>query len=162
MLKSGIKTTVQLVAGTARRALPAVALLALLVPVWAQDPAAAKLISLSGRVSVLRDNAPWALDVGSLVMPKQIILTGPDGIARFQVSDGSTFDVFPNSRVIFRDNAPNWKDLLDVLLGRVKVHIEKLNGLPNHNRVMTPTAVISVRGTTFDVAIEDDDDTTLV
>jgi len=140
----------------------AAALVVSLVPARAQDTAAAKVISMTGRVSVLRDNAPWALDVGSVVMPKQIILTGPDGLARFQVSDGSTFDVFPNSRVVFRDNPPSWKDLLDVLLGRVKVHIEKLNGMPNHNRVMTPTAVISVRGTTFDVAIEDDDDTTLV
>ncbi len=51
----------------------------------------------------------------------------------------------------------------DVLLGRVKVHIQKLGGgQPNYNRVRTPTAVISVRGTVFDVAIEDDDDTTLV
>jgi hypothetical protein len=147
---------------TGRRLFVAAALVVSLVPAWAQDTAAATVISMTGRVSVLRDSAPWGLNVGSVVMPKQIILTGPDGVARFQVSDGSTFDVFPNSRVIFRDNPPSWKDLVDVLLGRIKVHIEKLNGMPNHNRVMTPTAVISVRGTTFDVAIEDDDDTTLV
>ena len=30
------------------------------------------------------------------------------------------------------------------------------------SRVMTPTAVISVRGTTFDVSVSDDDETTLV
>ena len=51
---------------------------------------------------------------------------------------------------------------MDVLLGRVKVHIQKLGGQPNYNRVRTPTAVISVRGTIFDVAVEDEDDTTLV
>ena len=44
----------------------------------------------------------------------------------------------------------------------MKVHIQKLGGQPNYNRVRTPTAVISVRGTVFDVAIEDEDDTTLV
>ena len=33
---------------------------------------------------------------------------------------------------------------------------------PNHNRVRTPTAVISVRGTIFDVNVEDDGDTTFV
>jgi len=64
--------------------------------------------------------------------------------------------------VIFRENAGSWRDLLDVLLGRVKVHIQKLGGQPNYNKVRTPTAVISVRGTIFDVAIEDEDDTTLV
>jgi hypothetical protein len=44
----------------------------------------------------------------------------------------------------------------------VKVQIEKLGGLPNPNKVRTPTAVISVRGTVFDVNVEDDDATTLV
>jgi ferric-dicitrate binding protein FerR (iron transport regulator) len=130
-------------------------------PIYA-DGGAAKVITLTGQVSVLRDNSPWALNVGDSVQPRQVIITGPDGYAVFQVSDGSTFDVFPNARVIFRDNPGSWKDLLDVLLGRVKVHIEKLGGQPNYNRVRTPTAVISVRGTVFDVAVEDEDDTTLV
>lgn len=131
------------------------------VPVYAQS-GVAKVITLNGQVSVLRDDIPWVLNVGDAVQPRQIIVTGPDGFAVFQVSDGSTFEVFPNARVIFRENAGSWKDLLDLLLGRVKVHIQKLGGQPNYNRVRTPTAVISVRGTIFDVVIEDEDDTTLV
>src|SRR5579885_2814071 len=123
---------------------------------------AARVIELTGQVSVLKDTTPWALNVGDQVQVKQLIITGPDGQAKFQVSDGSTFDVYPNSRVVFRKNVPNWRDLLDVLVGRVKVHIEHLYGLPNPNRVLTPTAVISVRGTTFDVSVSDDDETTLV
>jgi len=99
--------------------------------------------------------------VGSQIKPQQIIITGPDGYAQFKVSDGSTFEVFPNSRVTFRNTPGDWKDLLEMWVGRVKVHIEKLNGLPNHNRVRTPTAIISVRGTTFDVQVEEED-TTLV
>lgn len=122
---------------------------------------AAKVMELTGQVSVLKDSTPWALNVGDQVQVKQLIITGPDGQARFQVSDGSTFDVYPNSRVIFRKAAPNWRDLLDVLVGRVKVHIEHMYG-PNPNRVLTPTAVISVRGTTFDISVEDDDETTTV
>ena len=42
------------------------------------------------------------------------------------------------------------------------MHIQRLGGEPNPNRVMTPTAVISVRGTIFDVSINDDDETTIV
>ena len=120
---------------------------------------AAQVIQLTGQVSILRDATPWALQQGSTVMPKQVIVTGADGFAVLQVSDGSTFEVYPNSRVTFRANPGNWKDLLDLWLGRVKVHIEKLSGQPNHNRVRTPTAVISVRGTIFDVAMEDEDST---
>jgi hypothetical protein len=41
----------------------------------------------------------------------------------------------------------------------VKVHIQKLGGQPNNNRVTTPTAVISVRGTVFDVTVEDGEST---
>jgi hypothetical protein len=123
---------------------------------------AAKVISLSGQVSVLRDSQPWALQAGDEVRPQQIILSGPDGYAQFQVSDGSTFEVFPNSRLVFRNNPGNWRDLLDMLIGRVKVHIQKWGGQPNPNNVRTPTAVISVRGTIFEVAVEDDDATTFV
>ena len=126
------------------------------------EDGAAKVITLTGQVSVLRDDSPWVLNVGDSVRPRQIVITGPDGFAVFQVSDGSTFEVFPNARVVFRENPGSWRDLLDVLLGRVKVHIQKLGGQPNYNRVRTPTAVISVRGTIFDVAVEDEDDTTLV
>ena len=123
---------------------------------------AAKVITQSGQVSVFKDAQPWALSVGDSVQARDLILTGVDGHAILQVSDGSSFEVFPNSRVVFRKNPPNWKDFIDVLVGRVRVRIEHLGNLPNPNRVMTPTAVISVRGTTFDISVDDDDETTLV
>jgi ferric-dicitrate binding protein FerR (iron transport regulator) len=124
--------------------------------------AAAKVISLTGQVSVLRGAEPWALNIGDSVQARQVIITGPDGFAQFEVSDGSTFEVYPNSNVVFRKNPPNWRDLLDLLVGRVKIHIQKWGGQPNPNRILTPTAVISVRGTTFDVSVNDDDETTVV
>jgi hypothetical protein len=147
--------------GRTTRGLAVAVLCAWCAPIYAES-GAAKVVTLTGQVSVLHDNSPWVLNVGDYVQLRQIIITGPDGFAVFQVSDGSTFEVFPNARVIFRENAGSWRDLLDVLLGRVKVHIEKPGGQPNYNRVRTPTAVISVRGTIFDVAVEDEDDTTLV
>ena len=122
----------------------------------------AKVISATGRVSVLRDSTEWALGAGDSVQVKQIILTGADGHAVFQVSDGSTFEVFPNSQVQFRKNPGNWGDLLDLLVGRIRVQIQRLGGQPNPNRIYTPAAVISVRGTVFDVAVDDDDEATLV
>src|SRR6202171_6684358 len=103
---------------------------------------AAKVISQTGQVSIVKDTQPWALSVGDSVQVRDLILTGPDGHALLQVSDGSTFEVFPNSRVVFRKNPPNWRDFLDVMVGRVRVHIAHL-GQPNPNRVLTPPAVIS-------------------
>jgi len=124
--------------------------------------AAAKVVSLTGQVSALRDSQPWALNVGDSVQAQQVILTGPDGYAKFETSDGSTFEVYPSSNVIFRKNPGSLRDLLDLFVGRVKIHIQRWGGQPNPNRVMTPTAVISVRGTIFDVSINDDDETTIV
>ena len=89
------------------------------------NDAAAKVISLTGQVSVLRDGEPWAFNIGDKVQIQQVIVTGPDGYAKFQVSDGSTFEVYPNSNVIFRKNPGNLRDLLDLFVGRVKIHIQK-------------------------------------
>ncbi len=147
--------------GMVRPLLMAVALVVSLAPLQAQDTAAKALV-INGDVSVMLDGNPWALFEGNTVRPKQMVKTGPDGYARFQVSDGSTFEVFPNSQVMFRDNPPTWKDLLDVVIGRVKVYIQHLPGVPNPNTVSSPTAVISVRGTVFEVTVEDEDGTTFV
>ncbi|MBI4877961.1 MAG: FecR domain-containing protein [Acidobacteria bacterium] len=125
------------------------------------DPAA-RAIQVTGQVSVLRDSYPWALKTGDAIQTRQVVITGADGFAIFQVSDGSRFEVYPNSRATFRNNPGNLRDLVDLWIGRVKVHIEKLGGQPNPNNVRTPTAVIAVRGTIFDVVVEDAEETTLV
>jgi hypothetical protein len=94
------------------------------------------------------------------VAAKDVVITGPDGHAIFQIKDGSTFEVFQNSQVAFR-NTFNLEDLVNVILGKIRVSIEHKNG-PNNKKVSTPTAIISVRGTVFDVAVEDIDGTTYV
>ena len=141
--------------------LVAAALVVSLAPLQAQDTAAKALV-INGDVSVLRDGNPWALFEGNAVQPNQIVRTGPDGYAKFQVSDGSIFEVFPNAQFKFRDNPGTFRDLLNVVIGRVKVYIQHLPGVPNPNTVSSPTAVISVRGTVFEVDVEDLDGTTLV
>lgn len=122
---------------------------------------AAQLVSYTGKVVVQR-STPWRLDIGEYVYPEEVITTGPDGSALFKVADGSTFEVFPSSRVAFRTTPGNWEDLLELWLGKVKVQIEHPGGVPNHNKVRTPTAVISVRGTIFDVEYDPDASATTV
>lgn len=143
------------------RLLVAAALLVCSSTLRAQTNASARVLEMEGRVSIMQDNAEIPLFTGNSVTAKQLIRTGPDGYAKFQLEDGSTFEVFQNSQVIFRDNPFSWTDLLNVVIGRVKVFIQHRNG-PNPNRVTTQTAVISVRGTVFDVVVEDEDATTLV
>jgi len=130
-------------------------------PAFGPGEVAARVLSLTGQVYVLHDSQPFALNVGDAVQAKQVIVSEGDGNAVFCVSDGSSFEVFPNSEVVFRDNPGTWRDLLDVLVGKIRVQIEKLGG-PNPNRVQTPTATISVRGTIFDVTVDDEERTTEV
>src|SRR5262249_60467470 len=74
------------------------------IPFFSPADSSATVKTMTGQVSVLKDGYPWVLHLGSTVLPQQIVVTGADGFATLQVSDGSTFDVFPNSRVTFRAN----------------------------------------------------------
>jgi len=126
------------------------------------DDVAARVVSREGQVSLYKDNTYWAIDTGDTVRVRQVVVTGADGHATFRVSDGSTFEVFPNSQVTFRANPGSLRDILDVWLGRIRVHIQRPGGQPNPNRVFTPTAIISVRGTTFDVTVDEEEEATVV
>jgi hypothetical protein len=133
-----------------------------LQPARAQSGEAAKLIQMSGQVSVMEGTASKALFENDSILPRQTVITGPDGYAVFQLADHSTMELFPNSKAVFRETPGTLEDLLDLFLGTVRVKIEHLAGKPNPNKVRTPTAVISVRGTIFDVSVLDDKGTTLV
>src|SRR4051794_21876290 len=85
-------------------------------PLTPPSSSAATVLQITGQVSVLKDSSPWALHAGDDIQVQQLIITGADGYAQFQVSDGRTFEVFPNARVVFRSNYSNWKDLLDVMI----------------------------------------------
>jgi len=145
-----------------RTLLVAVAFAVCVSPVRTQPLYNATVIEQLGQVSTQDSGYLTPLYVGSSIAPQKLIVTGPDGYAKFKVSDGSTFEVFNNSRVMFRENLGTWKDLLNVWIGRVKVFIQHEPGKANPNDVSTPTAVISVRGTVFDVVVEDSDGTTVV
>ena len=147
---------------TAHTLLIAAALVVSLSPLHAQcvfpgQETGAMVLVQSGDVTQLGDRAGYRQIIRScgIVKQQQVIKTGADGYAKFQVSDGSTFEVFPNSEVTFRKTF-GFGDLLNVWMGRVKVYIQHLPGVPNPNNVTTPTALISVRGTIFDVDVQSD------
>jgi hypothetical protein len=146
---------------TSRSLFLAAALVLFMAPLSAQD-SAAKVAYQTGQVSIANGGYFKALSAGDTVKAQQLVVTGPDGYARFEVSDGSTFEIFPNSKVVFRETPGNWQHLLNVWFGRVKVFIQHAPGVPNPNQVTSPTAVISVRGTVFDVVVTDADGTTQV
>jgi ferric-dicitrate binding protein FerR (iron transport regulator) len=128
---------------------------------FSNSAGAATVVVATGQVSVIRNETVWALFPNHAVRVGETIVTEEDGYAELQVADGSRFYVFPDSRVVFRKNPGSLRDLVDVFLGRVRFEIQKLTGGEPRYRIFTPTAVISVRGTTFDVNV-DPDETTVV
>jgi hypothetical protein len=61
-----------------------------------------------------------------------------------------------NSIVTVQDFwASDYRNLVNVMMGRVRFYIQRLGGKPNPYRVQTPTALIAVRGTIFDVTSYD-------
>jgi hypothetical protein len=135
------------------------------LPVWAQtsadsrvmQPFEAQATAVTGQVTRIRNHEPWALSTGERVPVQQIITTGNDGYAHFNMAGGSNFDIFSNSRVIFRQNIANTGDLVDVLAGRVRVHLQPVSG-QHQQRVFCPTAIISAsEPTTLALAVDEDD-----
>ena len=147
--------------GTGRMLQMAAALVLCLGTAHGQATSKATAIQLVGNVSVIKDASNYrvALFNGNQVSAGQLIVTGADGYAKFQVADGSTFEVFPDSQVIFRSTM-GVGDLLNVVIGKIKVWIQHAPGVPNPNNVTTPAALISVRGTVFMVDVRDADGTT--
>src|SRR5262249_31157512 len=98
-------------------------------PANAQSGSVATVLQLQGAVSVIKDSSNYAnaLYLGNQVRMGQVIKTGPDGFAKFQVEDGSTFEVYPNSEVKFRATM-GIGDLLNVWIGKVKVWIQHAPG----------------------------------
>jgi hypothetical protein len=82
--------------------------------------------------------------------------TGPGGTAMLELPDGSYMVVSENSNLTIQDFwGSNLKSMVNLVLGKVRFFIQRFGGKPNPYRVTTPTALIAVRGTTFEVTIDE-------
>ena len=125
----------------------------------AMRPYEAHATAVTGQVTRIRDEQPWIMSNGERVPVRQVITTGGDGYAHFEVAGGSSFDIFGNSRVVFRQNATAPEDLLDVMGGRVRIHLQPAIG-QLQLRVFCPVAVISShQPATFALAVDEDETT---
>jgi len=82
------------------------------------------------------------------------IVTGRGGRLVLGLSDGSQAVIAPQTTVVIQDLKQSPRTLFNVIKGKTRIEIEKLGGQPNPYRVNTPTAVIAVRGTIFDVLFD--------
>jgi hypothetical protein len=145
-----------------RKAFVILALLLAPTAVWAQGTL---------RVVAVHGNVQWKAGSGSSFVPvaattQQVVRvgdqlqTGPDADITLQVPDGSWMVVSENSKFTVEDFwSGNLKSIMNLMMGRVRFYIKKLDGRPNPYSVTTPTALIAVRGTEFDVIVDPDRNT---
>jgi hypothetical protein len=90
------------------------------------------------------------------VQAGDVIRTGPGAQVILTVPDGSYMVVNENSSLILEDFwSGNFKSIMNLMLGQVRFYIQRMGGRPNPYSVKTPTALIAVRGTIFDVMVDD-------
>ena len=133
---------------------------------WAQaTPVEARISSVNGSALLLDGTpTPSAAKRGDVLQPGQEIDTRGGGHLTIELSDGSLVIVAPGSRILLKDfrAARNLRELLDVLLGRVRVKINHFGSRPNPYRINSPTASIAVRGTEFSVIVEQTSETEVI
>jgi hypothetical protein len=121
----------------------------------------ARVIEISGAVTFMQPQRPMAsLKLNDQVRYGDEILTDFSSTAVLRLTDGSRVHIQPGTRVVFENpSASLWKNFLNVVFGAVKLYIEKVSGRPNPKSVTTPTAIIAVRGTIFNVKVDQDETT---
>ncbi|MDQ3490546.1 MAG: FecR family protein [Acidobacteriota bacterium] len=131
------------------------------IGVKSQNLASAKILSSSGTVQITRQTAGGAsrvkLRAGDELFTDDVIKTGVGGRVVVGLKDGSQAIISENTTVEIKDTNNSPRTIFNVLRGKTRIKIEKLGGKPNPYRVTTPTTVIAVRGTIFDVFVSNDE-----
>lgn len=106
---------------------------------------------LKGDVSVIPpQGTPVTAQRGAVLAPETIVETRK-GSAVLQLEDGSQVLVKSNTRVVLKAPPQSEGHFFDLLLGKIVAKVKKRLSESPSFRMGTPTAVITVRGTQFEV-----------
>jgi len=125
----------------------------------AQTLASAKILSSDGPVEIQRraqgqaSLSKIAYRVNDELLAGDVIKTGGGGRLVLGLADGSQAIISEKTTVEITDLSKSPRTIFNLLRGKTRIKIEKAGGRPNPYRVNTPTAVIAVRGTLFDVLV---------
>jgi hypothetical protein len=117
--------------------------------------------NVGGQVFLIRNNVQQPAKAGDLLEQADILTTGPYSNVGITFIDNSRFSAGPNSRIElkqFRFNATTQDgefvtDMRRGTLAIVSGQIAKRS--PEAMKVITPTTILGVRGTTFVVKVEE-------
>src|SRR5437868_2541420 len=123
----------------------------------AQALVSARVLSSSGAVEIDRRSQGQAVlvkieyRVNDELLAGDVIKTLKGGRLVLGLTDGSQAIISEQTTVEITDLSKSPRTIFNLLRGKTRIKIEKVGGRPNPYRVNTPTAVIAVRGTLFDV-----------
>jgi hypothetical protein len=147
-----------------------VLMLALLIPLvgcGGGEAVPCKVSSVSGDVQVLKSGSTESVKAtnGMELAVGDTITTGSNGSAKLTFFDGSVMEIKANSEILINELSTATSGSTSVSLmeqvGSTVNRIGKLVDSSSKYEVETPAAVAVVRGTTFDLVVEEDGETTV-
>lgn len=116
--------------------------------------AGATVSDFKGKIGIQLPAQAFSAPVRGEVLPPETTVNTDDGRLLLRLSDGSDVLVRPHTKLVLKQpETSGWK-YFQILIGRVRTSIQKhLGGTPAF-QIGTPSAVISVRGTKFDVEVD--------
>ncbi len=116
--------------------------------------AGATISDFKGKVTVQLPAQAFTAPVRGEVLPPESTVSTDDGRLLLKLADGSDVLVRPHTKLVLKQpETSGWK-YFQMLIGRVRTSIQKRLGGSPAFQIGTPSAVISVRGTKFDVEVD--------
>jgi uncharacterized membrane protein YgcG len=116
--------------------------------------AGATISDFKGKVSIQLPAQAFAAPVRGEILPPDTTVNTDEGRLLLKLSDGSDVLVRPHTKLLLKQpEASGWK-YFQLMLGRIRTQIQKRTGGSPAFQIGTPSAVISVRGTKFDVEVD--------
>src|SRR5512135_1695153 len=113
----------------------------------------AVLADLKGDISLRAPDGSRVSAERGLTLPPQSVIETGKGSLLLNLQDGSQVLVKPHSRVLLKSPNEGKGYYLELLLGKILAQVQKRFGNAPSFRMGTPTAVITVRGTRFEVEV---------
>jgi hypothetical protein len=116
--------------------------------------AGATVSDFKGIVSIQLPGHAFAAPSRGQVLPPNTEVNTADGRLLLRLGDGSDILVRPHTRIVLQEPETSAWRYLQLLVGRIHTQIQKHMGGTPPVQIGTPSAVISVRGTQFDVEVD--------
>jgi hypothetical protein len=116
--------------------------------------AGATISDFRGKVSIQLPAQAFSAPLRGEVLPPDTTVSTDEGRLLLKLADGSDVLVRPYTKLLLKQPETNGWKYFQLLLGRVRTQIQKRIGGSPAFQIGTPSAVISVRGTKFNVEVD--------